>query len=155
MNHNLILILGMIAVQSLFIPEMNSQNFVPINPGDSPQVMVKKAANVRPSERQAAWQELEFTVFIHFGMNTFTNREWGVKGTPASVFNPLALDAEQWVKTAKMAGAKLLIMVAKHHDGFCLWPSKYTDYSVKNSPWKEGKGDVMAEVAAACKKHGM
>ena len=155
MNHNLILILGMIAAQSLFIPEMNSQNFVPINPGDSPQVMVKKAANVRPAERQVAWQELEFTVFIHFGMNTFTNREWGVKGTPASVFIPSALDAEQWVTTAKMAGAKLVIMVAKHHDGFCLWPSKYTDYSVKNSPWKEGKGDVMAEVALACKKHGM
>jgi alpha-L-fucosidase len=116
---------------------------------------VKMAAHVSPTARQAAWQELEFTVFIHFGMNTFTGRELGIKGTPATVFNPTALDAGQWVKTARDAGARLLIMVAKHHDGFCLWPSKYTEYSVKNSPWKDGKGDVMADVAAACRKYGI
>ncbi len=132
-----------------------AQNYVHVDPADTPGDIIKKAAQVRPTARQVAWQELEFTVFVHFGMNTFTNREWGVKGTPASVFNPTALDAEQWVKTAKMAGARLLIMVAKHHDGFCLWPSKHTDYTVRNSPWKNGKGDVMAEVAAACKKHGI
>ena len=135
--------------------KLTAQNFIQILPGDSPEMIVKKAARVCPSDRQAAWQELEFTVFVHFGMNTFTNREWGVKGTQAAVFNPTALDAEQWVKTAKMAGARLLIMVAKHHDGVCLWPSRYTDYTVKNSPWKNGNGDVMAEVAAACKKHGI
>ena len=139
----------------LFSQEFRSSNVVRINPGDNPQDILKKAANVSPSERQASWQELEFTVFINFGMNTFTNREWGIKGTAPALFNPSALDAEQWVKTAKMAGAKLLIMVAKHHDGFCLWPSKFTDYTVKNSPWKGGKGDVIAEVASACKKHGM
>jgi len=147
--------LAMGIMQLFAAGDLLSQNFVTVHPRDSPEKIVKQAAHVRPSERQAAWQELEFTVFIHFGMNTFTNREWGVKGTPASVFNPTALDADQWVKTARMAGAKLLIIVAKHHDGFCLWPSKFTDYSVKNSPWKGGKGDIIAEVAAACRKNGI
>ncbi|MEI7896867.1 MAG: alpha-L-fucosidase [bacterium] len=135
--------------------EVPAQNFVSISPTESSPEIIGKAAHVCPAERQAAWQELEFTVFIHFGMNTFTNREWGEKGTPASLFNPTRLNAGQWVKTAKMAGARLLIMVAKHHDGFCLWPSKYTDYTIKNSPWKRGRGDVIAEVAAACQKFGM
>ncbi len=144
-----------LAIQFLPLRKIQSQNFVQLTTHDSPLEIVKMAAHVCPSERQAAWQELEFTVFIHFGMNTFSNREWGEKGTSATVFNPTNLNAEQWVKTAKMAGAKLLIMVAKHHDGFCLWPSKYTDYTVKNSPWRGGKGDVMAYVAAACKKHGI
>ncbi|MFZ4523058.1 MAG: alpha-L-fucosidase [Bacteroidales bacterium] len=134
---------------------IHAQNSVQISPDDTPGEIIKMAAHVRPSERQSRWQELQFTLFIHFGMNTFTNREWGIKGTPASLFNPTALDADQWAKTAKMAGAKLLIMVAKHHDGFCLWPSKYTDYTVQNSPWKGGKGDVMAEVATACKNNGI
>ena len=131
------------------------QNFVHISEGDTPREILFKAAHVRPSERQAAWHELEFTVFIHFGMNTFTDREWGARGTPPSTFIPSALDAGQWVETARMAGAKLLIMVARHHDGFCLWPTKYTTYSVQGSSWKGGRGDVMAEVAAACKKQGM
>ena len=155
MKHLSTLILGMLLALGAQAQESPTGNAVRINPGDSLPVILKKAAHITPSARQISWQELEFTVFIHFGMNTFTNREWGEKGTPPSLFNPTALDAEQWVKTAKMAGAKLLIIVAKHHDGFCLWPSRFTDYSVKNSPWKGGKGDVVGEVAAACKKHGM
>jgi alpha-L-fucosidase len=130
-------------------------NFVEIKPGESLDSIVKKAVHVCPSPRQVAWQELEFICFFHFGMNTFTNREWGLKNTDPSNFNPTELDARQWIRTAKMAGAKLIVMVAKHHDGFCLWPTKYTDYSVKRSPWKGGKGDVIAEVAEACTEYGL
>jgi alpha-L-fucosidase len=130
-------------------------NFVEIKPGESMDSIAKKAAHVCPSPRQMAWQELEFTCFFHFGMNTFTNREWGLKNTDPLNFNPTALDAGQWIRTAKIAGAKLVVMVAKHHDGFCLWPTNYTNYSVKNSPWKDGKGDVIAEVATACKEYGL
>lgn len=126
-----------------------------LKPGLSMDSIVQMAAHVRPTLQQAAWQELEFTCFIHFGMNTFTGREWGLKNEDPSKFNPTQLDAGQWVRTAKMAGAKLLVMVAKHHDGFCLWQTKFADYSVKQSPWKNGKGDVIAEVAAACHQYGM
>ncbi len=135
--------------------ELYYEQIAIIDSTDSPSDIIKKAAHLVPSARQAAWQELEFTIFIHFGMNTFTGREWGEKGTSPVLFNPLGLDARQWVETAQMAGAKWLVLVAKHHDGFCLWPSKYTDYSVIKSPWKEGKGDVVAEVAEACREAGV
>jgi alpha-L-fucosidase len=127
----------------------------PISKEDSPETIALKAAHVVPSPRQAAWQELEFTIFLHFGMNTFTNREWGLKDQDPALFNPTELDANQWARVAKNAGAKLMIIVAKHHDGFCLWPTQYTGYSVKASPWKGGKGDVVAEVASACKAAGL
>ena len=155
MKHILMVILLLF---SAFFPKAQEQRhggITMIGAGDDKATILHKAAHVSPSPRQARWQELEFTVFFHFGMNTFTDREWGIKGTSPALFNPTALDAEQWVKTAKMAGARLVIMVAKHHDGFCLWPSKSTDYTVNNSPWKGGKGDVVAEVAAACRKQGM
>jgi alpha-L-fucosidase len=135
--------------------ESGSSNFLAIYPDESIDSIIYKAAHVRPSTRQIAWQELEFTCFFHFGMNTFTNREWGLKDTDPSNFNPTELDARQWIRTAKMAGAKLVIMVAKHHDGFCLWPTEFTDYSVKSSPWKKGKGDVIKEVTLACQEYGL
>ncbi len=108
-----------------------------------------------PSERQLAWQQLEFCAFIHFNMNTFTNMEWGSGGESPEQFNPSNLDAEQWAKVAKDAGMKGIIITAKHHDGFCLWPTKTTEHSVKNSPWKNGKGDLIKDLSEACEKYGL
>ncbi len=108
-----------------------------------------------PSERQLAWHELEFYAFVHFNMNTFTNMEWGFGNESPELFNPAELDCRQWARVCKEAGMKGIIITAKHHDGFCLWPSAYTEHSVKNSPWKNGKGDVVGELAEACKEYGL
>ncbi|MGA7205025.1 MAG: alpha-L-fucosidase [Specibacter sp.] len=112
-------------------------------------------AHLRPSPAQLTWQKDGFGMFFHFGLNTFHGKEWSDGTLPASSFNPTALDAEQWVQTALDAGAKYVVLTAKHHDGFCLWPTATTGYSVASSPWRDGAGDVVAEVAAACRKLGM
>ena len=108
-----------------------------------------------PSPAQVRWQDLELGFFCHFGLNTFHSREWGDGTDPAASFNPSALDARQWARTAKDAGFKYFMLTAKHHDGFCLWPTQTTDYSVRASPWKDGGGDVVGECADACREAGL
>lgn len=108
-----------------------------------------------PSERQLAWHELEYYMFVHFTVNTFTDKEWGFGDEKESIFNPTALDCRQWARVAKEAGMKGIIITAKHHDGFCLWPSAFTEHSVKNSPWRDGKGDVLKELRQACDEFGL
>lgn len=116
---------------------------------------IEKYIAVTPSERQKAYQEAGFHAFIHYGMNTFTGKEWGDGKASPELFNPAAQDTDQWAAALKDAGVKGIILTAKHHDGFCLWQTKTTEYSVKNSPYKDGKGDVVREVSDSCKKYGL
>ena len=108
-----------------------------------------------PSANQMRWQEMEYYAFVHFSLNTYTDQSWGFGNEDVNLFNPEKLDCRQWARICKQAGMKGIIITAKHHCGFCLWPSKYTEYSVKNAPWKHGKGDVVREMADACKEYGL
>jgi alpha-L-fucosidase len=113
------------------------------------------AETITPAPYQVAWQDLEFGVIIHFSTNTFLNREWGDGTASPSVFNPTLFDPDQWMRAIRASGAKYVVLVAKHHDGFCLWPTEQTNYSVRSSPWKDGKGDIVGDVARAARKYGL
>ena len=108
-----------------------------------------------PSENQLRWQDMEMYAFIHYSLNTYTDQEWGFGNEDPKLFNPSDLDCRQWARVCKQAGMRGIIFTAKHHCGFCMWPSAYTEYSVKNSPWKQGKGDVVRELADACREEGL
>ncbi len=108
-----------------------------------------------PGENQLNWQQMEYYAFVHLSVNTYTDMAWGNGNEDPSIFNPEKLDCRQWARISKQAGMKGIIITAKHHSGFCLWPSKYSNYSVKNSPWKNGKGDIVREMSDACKEYGL
>jgi alpha-L-fucosidase len=112
-------------------------------------------SEVKPAPSQIAWQDLEFGVILHFSTNTFLDREWGDGTADPKVFNPTSFDPDQWMQAIQASGAKYVVLVAKHHDGFCLWPTGQTDYSIKKSPWQNGKGDVVGDVARAARKYGL
>jgi len=126
-----------------------------INEGDSAAVIAEKAAKVLPRQNQTDWMRLERTFFLHFGVNTFNEVEWGSGREDVSVFNPTELDANQWLNAVTNFGGKMIVLVCKHHDGFCYWPTRYTPHSVASSPWRDGKGDEVREVANAAKSHGV
>jgi alpha-L-fucosidase len=120
-----------------------------------PSAAQDSVGDIRPAPYQVAWQDLEFGVILHFSTNTFLDREWGDGTASPSVFNPAQFDADQWMKAIHDSGARYVVLVAKHHDGFCLWPTGQTNYSVKSSPWKDGKGDVVGDVARAARRYGL
>ncbi|MGA2249579.1 alpha-L-fucosidase [Terracidiphilus sp.] len=120
-----------------------------------PATRGQEAGVITPAPYQTAWQDLEFGVILHFSTNTFLDREWGDGTASPATFNPTQFDPDQWMKAIRDSGAKYVVLVAKHHDGFCLWPTGQTDYSVKSSPWQNGKGDVVGDVARAARKYGL
>lgn len=118
-------------------------------------ILTQKLLQAVPSARQYAWQQLEYYNFVHFGMNTFTGKEWGSGKESPSLFHPDAADTDQWCRAFAASGSKGVILTAKHHDGFCLWPTKTTAHSIKNSPYRDGKGDLVAQLAQSCRKYGL
>jgi alpha-L-fucosidase len=137
------------------LDQINYSSVQFISPDDSAAMIVEKAAKVLPRSNQTAWMRLERTFFIHFGPNTFRGVEWGDGRENPSVFNPTQFDAGQWMRAIKDAGGKMVVLVCKHHDGFALWPSRYTSHSVAASPWRGGKGNEVQEVAMAAKKYDL
>ncbi|MEN8194770.1 MAG: alpha-L-fucosidase, partial [Bacteroidota bacterium] len=138
MKTKLIVVLIIFIVSQIGCSDTNKEKI-----NGSKSLLIEKAVSVKPHQRQFEWQQNEFTAFIHFGVNTFTGREWGTGFEDPKIFNPKRMDTDQWCKAIKAAGMKMVILTAKHHDGFCLWQTRYTKHSVASSAWQDGKGDVM------------
>ncbi|MDT8402042.1 MAG: alpha-L-fucosidase [Bacteroidales bacterium] len=156
----IILIIGLLGLASCIHRTKNEEGpyyekSVAFPPGLSQEEKIKMAARVVPDSQQLAWQKLEMTAFIHFTINTFTGLEWGEGDESPELFMPSEFDASQWARIISEAGMKMIILTCKHHDGFCLWPTKTTDHSVKYSRWRGGKGDVVREVKEACDEYGL
>ena len=161
------LITGLFLIQALGYGQSNavinvsSSDSIPyaaqhvIQDGDSEAVIIEKAAKVLPRPYQTAWMRLEWIFFLHYGPNTFNQVEWGSGREEPSTFNPTAFDADQWIRAIKEAGGKMIVLICKHHEGLCLWPSRYTQHSVASSPWLDGTGDVVRAVADAAREHGI
>ena len=135
--------------------QMAFQNTIPIEPNDSKEMIIEKAAHVVPTENQLAALQNEYIAFIHFGPNTFTRREWGTGMEDPKIFDLKNLDTDQWCETMKAAGMKMVILTVKHHDGFVLWQSRYTTHGIMSSPFQNGKGDVLRDLSASCQKYGL
>lgn len=146
-----LLLMALAATTSL--PFAHAAHMADLSPAE--RAKVARFAKIRPTPRQLAWQRYELTAFFHFGINTFTGREWGDGTEDPNLFAPTALDCRQWIRAAKAAGVRLAILTAKHHDGFCLWPSKLTEHSVRASRWMDGKGDVCRAFTEACRAEGI
>jgi len=128
---------------------------VRIGPADTEKEIIYKAAHLTPTERQIECQEMEFVGFTHNGPNTFTGREWGTGHEDPAIVNPAEFDAEEVARQFKEFGFKMILFIAKHHDGFCMWPTKTTEHCIRNSPWRNGKGDILGDMVKACAKHGL
>ena len=133
--------------------QMAFQNTIPIEPNDTKEMIIEKAAHVVPTENQLAALHNEYIAFIHFGPNTFTRREWGTGMEDPKIFDLKNLDTDQWCETMKAAGMKMVILTVKHHDGFVLWQSRYTTHGIMSSPFQNGKGDVLRDLSASCQKY--
>ena len=128
---------------------------IPVLQGDSPETILEKATHVVPTANQLSAMENEFIGFIHFGPNTFTRMEWGNGKEDPTVFNLTNLDTDQWCEAMKAAGMKMVIFTAKHHDGFCLWQTRYTKHDLSAAPFRDGKGDILKDLSASCQKYGL
>ena len=154
MTKKAIILLGLLAI-GIWGEAQESVQTIKINPEDSKEIILEKAARIVPTVNQYNYKKLEYTCFIHFGLNTFTAQEWGNGFEDPKVFNPTSIDTDQWCRVVKEAGMKMVIITVKHHDGFVLWQSRYTEHGIMSSPFQEGKGDVLRELSKSCKKYGL